>query len=134
MATFVARPLTPVEIGKPVQFVSVPLAGVPKIGVVEFVSRRPVVPLKVAICPEVTVPPVFVTTLAANTPESVTILPVAPEKLARRPDIEAPEFVTTLAATTPESVTILPVAPEKLVRLPECLRKPRLIDYRWSHS
>ena len=63
VATFAARPLTPVEIGKPVQFVSVPLAGVPKIGVVEFVSRRPVVPLKVAICPEVTVPPVFKTRL-----------------------------------------------------------------------
>jgi len=44
-ATFVARPLTPVEIGKPVQLVRVPLAGVPRIGVVEFVMILPVVPL-----------------------------------------------------------------------------------------
>jgi hypothetical protein len=33
VATFVPRPLTPVEIGKPVQEVSVPLVGVPRTGV-----------------------------------------------------------------------------------------------------
>jgi len=45
VATLVPRPLTPVEMGKPVQLVNVPLAGVPRIGVVEFVIIFPVVPL-----------------------------------------------------------------------------------------
>jgi len=45
VATFEPRPLTPVVIGRPVQLVKVPLAGVPSIGVVEFVIILPVVPL-----------------------------------------------------------------------------------------
>jgi len=36
VATLVPNPLTPVEIGKPVQLVRVPEAGVPRIGVVEL--------------------------------------------------------------------------------------------------
>jgi hypothetical protein len=35
VATFAAKPDTPVEIGKPVQFVSVPEVGVPRIGVIK---------------------------------------------------------------------------------------------------
>lgn len=53
------NPLTPVEIGRPVQLVRVPDAGVPRIGVVEFVTNLPVVPEKVATWPDVVVPPVF---------------------------------------------------------------------------
>lgn len=45
VATPDPSPLTPVEIGKPVQLVRVPLAGVPSIGVVEFVMTLPFVPL-----------------------------------------------------------------------------------------
>ena len=48
VATPDPNPLTPVEIGKPVQLVRVPDAGVPKMGVVEFVINLPVVPEKVA--------------------------------------------------------------------------------------
>jgi len=42
--------------------VRVPEAGVPRIGVVALVINLPVVPEKVATCPDVTVPPVLVTT------------------------------------------------------------------------
>jgi hypothetical protein len=83
VATPVPNPLTPVEIGRPVQEVRVPDAGVPRIGVVELVINRPVVPEKVATCPDVTVPPVLVTTLVERIPESAITLPVVPEKLQR---------------------------------------------------
>jgi len=47
VATLVPSPLTPVEMGRPVQFVRVPLAGVPKIGEVNV--------LLVSVCDPVSV-------------------------------------------------------------------------------
>ena len=42
--------------------------------------------------------PELVTTFDAKMPESVTILPLEPENVARFPDVELPEFDTILSA------------------------------------
>jgi len=113
--TPVPNPLTPVEIGRPVQEVRVPDAGVPRIGVVELVINRPVVPEKVATCPDVTVPPVFVTTFVEAIPLSVIVFePFAEGKL---PETKFVLAVIILVGRIPESAITLPVVPEKLQRL-----------------
>lgn len=113
------KPDTPVEMGKLVQFVRVPEAGVPKIGVVEFVISLPLVPEYVAIWFVFVAPAVLVTKFVLAIAESVNIFPPPSTKIGIFPAPEKPAFVTTFAATTPESVTALPLVPEKLVKRPE---------------
>jgi hypothetical protein len=77
VATPVPSPETPVDIGKPVAFVSVPLAGVPRTGAVNMgeVSVLLVsvsVPASVASVPEVG-------RVSAVVPETVSVVPKAPE-------------------------------------------------------
>jgi len=113
--TPVPNPLTPVEIGRPVQLVNVPDAGVPRIGVVELVINLPPVPENVATCPDVTVPPVLVTTLAEAIPLFVIVLdPFAEGKL---PETKLVLAVIILVERIPESAITFPVVPEKLQRL-----------------
>lgn len=45
VATFEPRPLTPVEMGKPVQLVNKPLVGVPRIGDINVGNTREPVPV-----------------------------------------------------------------------------------------
>ena len=79
VATFAAKPETPVAIGKPVQFVSVPDVGIPRIGV----TITMLVLVQAEMLPLVTVPRIGVTKvgLVLNTNRPV---PVSSVIAARR--------------------------------------------------
>jgi hypothetical protein len=79
VATFAAKPETPVAIGKPVQLVNVPEVGVPKIGVTNTI----LVDVQAEMLPLVTVPKIGVTKvgLVLNTNSPV---PVSSVIAARR--------------------------------------------------
>lgn len=59
VAIFEARPLTPVEIGRPVQFVKTPLFTVPRDGVTNTGESDPAT-LPVPVCPESVIPIAFI--------------------------------------------------------------------------
>lgn len=97
VATPEPRPETP-PIGSPLQFVRVPLAGVPRIGLLEFVMVVPIESLKVVIW-FASVPPVTLTTILDTTrPESAMILPPTPGNHARLPGVAEPGLETILSA------------------------------------
>ena len=100
VATPAARPETPVEIGKPVQFVSVPADGVPILGVtsVADVASTTVLPEPVVVAAEIAVP------LPARTGLLIDVVIVIAGVLVEF----ATEPAKPLAVTTDTSETVPP--------------------------
>ena len=78
VATLVPRPLTPVDIGKPVQLVSVPLEGVPSIGVINvgLVSTTNFEPVPVWLAITVALPVLVITPVRSAFVVTVAAFPV----------------------------------------------------------
>lgn len=114
VATPAANPETPVEIGSPVQFVNVPLVGVPRTGVVNVgVFAKTKAPVPVSSVTAVAKLALEGVARKVDTPVPSPEMPVltgSPVQLVSVPDVGVPkDGVVKAGDTNVPSVTVLPV-------------------------